>query len=433
MANPFFWADRRVAVTGHTGFKGAWLCTWLAELGAEVTGIGLPPATDRSLFAASDLPRRVHGRIADVRSRELLARHLREAEPEIVFHLAAQPLVLKSLQDPVATFQSNILGVVNLLDAARRLPSLRTIVVVTSDKCYLRPDRRCSEGDALGGHDPYSASKACAEIVTEAYRCSFFPPHAGVGLATARAGNVIGGGDFSPGRLLPDLIRAYEAGELAELRHPTAVRPWQHVLDALAGYLLLAERLSASPASFATAWNFGPEEATAGWTTARVAEAVADRFGRGEWRAAASDVSVEVPTLLLSSEQAQRWLPWRPRLSTEEAVAWAVDGYRQLLRERGTGWLVDQIHRFEDLGATRARPPASGAPPRARACLRLSRPTSPSSCSAAVSGPGWARPRRCGRSRCSTSARSRCCSTSCPATAASASAGSCSAPATAAT
>jgi CDP-glucose 4,6-dehydratase len=168
MASQLFWADRRVAVTGHTGFKGAWLCTWLDELGAEVTGIGLPPATEPSLFAMNDLPRRVHSRIADVRSHELLARHLREAEPEIIFHLAAQPLVLKSLQDPVATFQSNILGVVNLLDAARRLPSVRTVVVVTSDKCYLRPDRRCVEGDALGGHDPYSASKACAEIITEA-------------------------------------------------------------------------------------------------------------------------------------------------------------------------------------------------------------------------------------------------------------------------
>jgi CDP-glucose 4,6-dehydratase len=154
---------------------------------------------------------------------------------------------------------------------------------------------------------------------------------------------------------LPDLVRAYEAGEPAELRHPAAVRPWQHVLDALAGYLLLAERLSASPASFATAWNFGPGQEAAGWTAARVAEAVADRFGRGEWRAVASDVSVEVPTLLLSSDQAQRWLHWRPRLSTEEAVAWSVDGYRQLLRERGTGWLVEQIHRFEGLSAARAR------------------------------------------------------------------------------
>ena len=209
-----------------------------------------------------------------MRSRELLARHLREAQPEILFHLAAQPLVLASLEDPVTTFQTNILGVVNLLDAARRLPSLRAIVVVTSDKCYLRPDRRCAEGDPLGGHDPYSASKACAEIVVEAYRSCYFSPDAGVGLATVRAGNVIGGGDFSPGRLLPDLVRAFAAGEPAELRHPGGVRPWQHVLDALAGYLLLAERLAANPASFSTAWNFGPDEDES-WTAARIAEVAA--------------------------------------------------------------------------------------------------------------------------------------------------------------
>lgn len=354
MVNQLFWSGRRVAVTGHTGFKGTWLATWLAELGAEVTGVGLPPSTEPSLFAASDLPRRIHSRIADVRSRELLARHLREAQPEVIFHLAAQPLVLKSLQDPVATFQSNILGAVNLLDAARRLPSARAIVVITSDKCYLRPDRRCAEGDALGGHDPYSASKACAEIVTEAYRCCFFPPDGGVGLATARAGNVIGGGDFSQGRLLPDLIRAFAANKPADLRHPQSVRPWQHVLDALAGYLMLAERLAVNPASFSTAWNFGPDQDTC-WTAAQVAEAAADRFGAGSWRAAASDLAIEVPLLLLSSDQAQRWLGWRPRLTTEDAVGWAVDGYHALLRQGGTRWLVDQIHAFGAIEPGHAR------------------------------------------------------------------------------
>lgn len=346
MANPLFWSDRRVLVTGHTGFKGTWLATWLAELGARVTGIGRQPATEPSLFACSDLTDRIDSRIADVRSREHLARLLNQAQPEIIFHLAAQPLVMQSLRDPVATFQSNILGVVNLLDAARHLQSLRSIVVVTSDKCYLRPDRRCIEGDPLGGHDPYSASKACAEIVTEAYRCCFFPPDGHVGLATARAGNVIGGGDFSPGRLLPDLIRAYTAGEPAYLRHPGGVRPWQHVLDALAGYLLLAERLAANPASFSTAWNFGPAQDSC-WTAAQVADLAAERYGAGEWRAAASDLTIEVPTLLLASGQAQRWLGWHPRLATEDAVAWSVDGYRSLLKHGNTHWLTAQIHAFE--------------------------------------------------------------------------------------
>ncbi len=362
MASPQFWADRRVVVTGHTGFKGTWLATWLAELGAEVTGIGLAPAAEPSLFAASGLPRRIHSRIADVRSRELLARHLLEAQPEILFHLAAQPLVMTSLSDPVTTLQTNILGVVNLLDAARRLPSLRAVVVITSDKCYLRPDRRCAEGDQLGGHDPYSASKACAEIVVQAYRSCYFSPDAGIGLATVRAGNVIGGGDFAPGRLLPDLVRAFAAGVPAELRHPEGVRPWQHVLDALSGYLVLAERLAANPASFSTAWNFGPDD-NVEWTAARIADLAAERFGGGAWRPAASDLGIEVPTLLLSSEQARRWLGWRTRLSTERAVEWAIAGYRALLRDHDTSWLIEQIQAFSALDRV---PQPAALTPRAR-------------------------------------------------------------------
>jgi CDP-glucose 4,6-dehydratase len=345
MANRQFWSGRRVVVTGHTGFKGTWLAAWLAELGAQVTGIALPPATEPSLFAASGLASRIDSRFADVRCRELLDRHLRAAQPDIVFHLAAQPLVLAGLEDPVTTFQTNVLGVVNLLDAARRLPGLRAVVVITSDKCYLRPDRRCAEGDELGGHDPYSASKACAEMVVHAYRCSWFSPDGGIGLATVRAGNVIGGGDFSPGRLLPDLVRAFMAGRPAELRHPGGIRPWQHVLDALAGYLTLAEKLAVNPASFSTAWNFGPDE-EAGWTAARIADVAAARFGAGSWRAGARELAIEVPTLLLSSDQAKRWLGWRPRLATQEAVEWTIDGYRRLLGEGDAGWLVEQIRAY---------------------------------------------------------------------------------------
>jgi CDP-glucose 4,6-dehydratase len=362
-SGPLFWSGRRVVVTGHTGFKGTWLCHWLAELGAEVTGVGLEPSTDPSLFHASALADRVDSRMLDVRAREGVGALLRASEPEVIFHLAAQPLVLTSLEDPVATFETNVLGVVNLLEAARRLPSLQAIVVVTSDKCYLRPEQGCREDDALGGHDPYSASKACAEIVAEAYRSCFYPPTAGIGLATARAGNVIGGGDFSPGRLLPDLVRAFARGEPASLRHPTSVRPWQHVLDALSGYLLLAERLCAEPGAHATAWNFGPEP-DATWTAARVADAAAARFGAGSgWRSAdAATPGVEVPTLLLSSERARRRLGWQPRLTTAEAVAWTVDGYRELLlRHGGCGWLTRQIQTFADSRAAAAAvtPPTS--------------------------------------------------------------------------
>lgn len=354
MINPPFWSDRRVVVTGHTGFKGTWLATWLVELGARVTGLALSPATTPSLFQLSGLADRIDSRIVDVRSRADVADLLNEVQPEIILHLAAQPLVMEGLSDPVATFQSNILGVVHLLDAARRLMSLQAIVVITSDKCYLHTDRRCAEGDPLGGHEPYSASKACAEIVTEAYRHCFYPPERRIGLATARAGNVIGGGDFSPGRLLPDLIRAFVSGDPALLRHPQGVRPWQHVLDALAGYLVLAERLAGNASSFSTAWNFGPSQ-EASWTAAQVADAAAERFGCGAWRAAADDPGIEVPTLLLSSEQARRWLGWQPRLDTAEAVAWAVDGYRALLRDGGIDWLVEQIHAFAALEGLRLR------------------------------------------------------------------------------
>ncbi|MFO1075241.1 MAG: CDP-glucose 4,6-dehydratase [Geminicoccaceae bacterium] len=360
-SGPLFWSGRRVLVTGHTGFKGTWLCQWLSELGARVTGVGLEPATEPSLFYASGLARQIDSRILDVRARDQLAAVLRGAAPEIVFHLAAQPLVAASLTDPLGTFQTNVQGVVNLLESARHLEDLRAIVVVTSDKCYLEPDRRCREDDRLGGHDPYSASKACAEMVVEAYRSCFFPPESGRGLATARAGNVIGGGDFAPARLLPDLMRAFAEGRPALLRQPGSVRPWQHVLDALAGYLELAERLYHEPAACSTAWNFGPD-AYAIWTAARVADAAVKRFGTGSWQAAGTGIPIEVPTLMLSSERAQRRLGWRPRLGTAEAVAWAVDGYRELLREASCAWLVRQIHAFEELAA----PPLLAPVPTAR-------------------------------------------------------------------
>ena len=361
-SGPLFWSGRRVLVTGHTGFKGTWLCQWLTELGARVTGVGLEPATEPSLFYASGLARRIDSRILDVRSREQLTAVLRGIEPEIVFHLAAQPLVATSLADPLGTFQTNVLGVANLLDIARRLDGLRAILVVTSDKCYLEPDRRCREDDRLGGHDPYSASKACAEMVVEAYRSCFFPPQSGQGLATARAGNVIGGGDFSPARLLPDLMRAFAEGRPALLRAPGSVRPWQHVLDALAGYLELAERLHEEPATFSTAWNFGPD-AYAVWTAARVADAAVRRFGAGSWQAAETGIPIEVPTLMLSSERAQRRLGWRPRLGTAEAVAWTVDGYRELLREGSCDWLARQIQAFAALAAPMTPSSAPAARP----------------------------------------------------------------------
>lgn len=358
MPNRAFWHGRRVVVTGHTGFKGAWLCSWLADMGAVVTGISLPPAPD-ALYGRIDLDRRLDSRLVDIRAHHLLEHALASAAPEIVFHLAAQALVPEALAAPVGTFQTNVMGVVNLLDGVRRLPSLRAVIVVTSDKCYREPHRLCAEADPLGGSEPYGASKACAEIVTEAYRQCFLSPADGIGVATARAGNVIGGGDRATGRLLPDLVRAQEAGAAPELRDPMAVRPWQHVLDALAGYLLLAERLVEDPVAHAGAWNFGPAEDVA-WTAASVAETVASQLPGERWRRGPpAQRQREAPVLRLSSERARTELGWRPQLSTEEAIGWAVEGY-QALRRGETAWLLDQIRRHEAL-ALQGRSRAAGS------------------------------------------------------------------------
>ena len=324
-----FWSGRRVLVTGHTGFKGTWLAHWLAELGAEVTGIGLPPSTDPSLFLASGLAERIDSRILDVRARDQVTRLLREIEPEIILHLAAQPLVLTSLKDPVATFQTNVQGVVNLLDAARGLPALRAIVVVTSDKCYLRPERRCAEGDPLGGHDPYSNSKGCSELVVSAFRKSYFRDAGTVGLGSGRAGNVIGGGDWSEDRLVPDLIRNIIAGQETPIRNPAAVRPWQHVLEPLSGYIALAERLYAEPSGpMADGWNFGPE-ASSERTVFDVVNGVCSAWGGGAaWRRDEGEHVHEAGYLKLDSSKARRLLNWQPVWNFDQTIRATVSWYK---------------------------------------------------------------------------------------------------------
>jgi CDP-glucose 4,6-dehydratase len=356
-----FWQGRRVLVTGHTGFKGSWLCTWLARLGAQVTGFGLAPPTDPSLFALAGIGDVVQSEIGDIRDPVRVAAALHATEPEIVFHLAAQPLVLESLRDPLGTFRTNLLGTLHLLEAARNCPTLRAMVIVTSDKCYRDARALCSEDDALGGMEPYSASKACAEIAVGAWRSCFLGPESGLGIATARAGNVIGGGDFSPDRLLPDLVRAARAGIVASLRHPLAVRPWQHVLDALCGYLTLAEALWWRPAEVSTSWNFGPP-GEAGWTVAAIADQAYRRLGYGAWRRAAEPQRHEEPVLRLSAARARKRLGWQPGLDTEAAVAWAVEGYVDLLDRGGRAWLEDQIDRYETLEPDLAGPHLSISP-----------------------------------------------------------------------
>ena len=267
-SSTFSWRDRRVFLTGHTGFKGGWLALWLASRGAIVRGFALDPWSEPSLFDQAHIAADIEDLRGDIRNPAELEPALRDFAPEVVFHMAAQPLVLASYRDPIGTYETNIIGTARVLDAVRRSPSVRAVVSVTTDKCYENiedPHHAYRETDPLGGYDPYSSSKACAELVTAAYRQSFFPiakiAEHHCAIATARAGNVIGGGDWSTDRLVPDLVRGFLAGESVVIRRPQAVRPWQHVLEPLAGYIALAEKLlSADAARYATSFNFGPAD-----------------------------------------------------------------------------------------------------------------------------------------------------------------------------
>jgi len=328
------WRGRRVLVTGHTGFKGGWLCLWLRHMGAEVSGYALPPDTEPSLFAAARVADGMASVLGDVRDTGVLGEVLAAHRPEVVFHLAAQARVLEGYRAPAETYMTNVMGTVNVLDAVRRAGTVRAVVVVTSDKCYENREWAWGyrERDPLGGFDPYSSSKACAELAAAAWRDSYFsepaPGRAGTAVATARAGNVIGGGDWSEDRLLPDLVRAAAAGEAPRLRHPDAVRPWQHVLDPLNGYLVLAERLLTDGPAYAEAWNFGPAEDDV-VPVRDVAERVNAAWdGTPKWTRAAGATPHEAGTLRLDASKARSRLGWRPRWSVAEGVDHTLDWYR---------------------------------------------------------------------------------------------------------
>lgn len=328
-----FWPGRRVLITGHTGFKGGWLALWLQHLGAQVYGMALAPPSTPSFFDAIRWPLPLTDSRVDIRDPQAVRSTLESAEPSVVFHLAAQPLVRESYLDPAGTFATNVMGTVHLLDAVRTCPSVRTVINVTSDKCYANDESgtEYTESDRLGGADPYSCSKGCAELVTESYRRSFLTSDASPGLASARAGNVYGGGDWAVDRVVPDCIRAFTRGEPVVLRRPEATRPWQHVLDALRGYLLLAERLTEHRAMFSAPFNFGPPAGVAASVGDLVA-GLAERWGdNAAWRVAGGQHPHEATTLRLDSRKAARTLDWKPLIPLSEGLNLTVDWYRQFV------------------------------------------------------------------------------------------------------
>ena len=363
------WEGRRVFITGHTGFKGGWLSHWLASKGAKIRGYSLDPGTDPNLFTAASVGSILDDVRGDICDLVRLKKSMSDFAPHIVFHLAAQPLVRRSYADPVGTFATNVMGTANVLEAVRSTPSVRAVVCVTTDKCYenkewVWPYR---ETDSLGGHDPYSSSKACAEIVAAAYRNSFFPVDRlnehHVSLATARAGNVIGGGDWSEDRLIPDLIRGFQAKQAVLIRRPNAIRPWQHVLEPLHGYILLAEKLLAGQGQFATAFNFGPRDEDA-WAVERIASYVAEIWGDNAcWERDGGPSVHEANYLRLDASKARAELGWKPCLTIHEGLEWTTSWYRAWVDGLDMRQMtLDQIGAYEELAngtLIASRPPGA--------------------------------------------------------------------------
>lgn len=359
-----YWQGRRVLVTGHTGFKGMWLCLWLRTLGADITGYALEPEGAASLYGQCRPEGWMRSVIGDIRDRQAVQALVADCAPEVVIHMAAQPLVRRSYKEPTATYEVNVMGTVWLLEAVREASlagaPIRAVVNVTSDKCYDNREWEWGyrENEPLGGYDPYSSSKACAELVTAAYRSSYFHPSLHdrhrVGIATARAGNVIGGGDYAEDRLLPDCIRALSGNGKLAIRHPQATRPWQHVLEPLSGYLLLAQQLAEQGAALAEAWNFGPDEhsvRSVEWMTQRAGELWGNRSYYELDRQAQPH---EAADLKLDSSKARRRLGWRPRWSVEQAVAYAVSWYqRQIAGEAAEELCLEQIRTYMAASAMR--------------------------------------------------------------------------------
>ena len=351
-----FWKGRRVFLTGHTGFKGSWLSLWLEALGANVTGYALDPPTQPSLFEQADVASCVRSICADIRDFPRLKAAVAECRPNVIIHMAAQSVVRRGYDDPIETYSSNVMGTVHLFEAVRQLGRPCVVVNVTSDKCYANREWVWGyrEKEPMGGRDPYSNSKGCAELVTTAYRESFFPPASierhGVAVASARAGNAIGGGDWTSDQLIPDLMRAFLAGQSCLIRNPSAIRPWQFVLEPLRGYLMLAERLTEDAARFASAWNFGPDEAEAkpvSWIADELARSWGDH---ASWRHDDAMHPEEAHFLKLDASKARACLDWHPVLPLNQALDWIVEWYRAFQAGADLRRLTRaQIERYEAL------------------------------------------------------------------------------------
>jgi CDP-glucose 4,6-dehydratase len=340
---------KKVLITGHTGFKGGWLTIWLKMLGANVVGYALDPLYELGVFQATNISNQIVDYREDICDLKTLVAVFNKEKPEIVFHLAAQPLVLESYKSPLHTFEVNTMGTANVLEAIRQTSSVRSAVMITTDKCYENKDSHqgYSENDAMGGHDPYSASKGAAELVISAYRKSFFSSGTSASIASARAGNVMGGGDWSENRLIPDIIKALNNEEIIELRNPHAIRPWQFVLEPLSGYLKLGAKLFTDKQKYAEAWNFGPFTHEI-FTVKEVVEKIIQYTGRGKWR----DISTqnkphESDILMLDISKAKQKLSWEPNLSFDECIKLTVDWYSYINKGDMLSFSESQINFFE--------------------------------------------------------------------------------------
>jgi CDP-glucose 4,6-dehydratase len=332
--NPIFWKGKRVFLTGHTGFKGGWISLWLQSMGAIIKGYALVPSTEPSLFVEANVAKGMESEIGDIRDLETLKKSMLEFNPDVLIHMAAQPLVRLSYLEPVETFSSNVMGTVNVLEAARSCSNLKAIVSVTTDKCYENKEWNWGyrENEPMGGHDPYSSSKGCAELVTAAYRSSFFQTDDTAFVASARAGNVIGGGDWAEDRLIPDILSAFEKAEPVIIRNPLSTRPWQHVLEPLSGYLVLAQQLYEEGNDFAEAWNFGPKDEDCkpvNW----ILDKMVDEWGQGaHWELDKKNNPYEAGYLKLDCSKAASRLKWHSKWRLEDSLKSIVNWHQEWLK-----------------------------------------------------------------------------------------------------